>query len=128
MPKQSPETTTFETTADLIRQSRLKPTPGRLLCRLDLQQQYGSLLLPPSAQFETATAVIIRLGDDLPFYLQEGLRVLPHEHSGLEVAQVQHSRYIIYELKDLQAVFLEGATPEAQALIQEKCAIAQKKA
>lgn len=97
-----------------IAHGSFKPLADRVLTRHDLIQTAGSLVLPPSAQYERATAVVLASGPSCPSYLVPGVRVLPHAHAGLEVATdpATNTRYVVYTLAELQLVFTEDATVE----------------
>jgi len=92
-------------TREIIESGKFHPVAGKLLARIDKVQSKGLIILPTSAQWETSTATVIEVGADLPDYLKPGVRVLPHEASGLAVCEEDNVRYVVYELKDLQAVF-----------------------
>lgn len=102
----------FSPTDPLALLSHIKPLGDRVLARIDIVQSSGLLVLPPSAQYETSTASVLAVGPDAPSYLTPGCRVLPHQHRGLEVLSDGSSRYVMYKLEDLQAVFLETVTDE----------------
>lgn len=98
------------TLPELISAGRLHPLPGTFIARVDKVQQYGRLVLPPSAQYETFTATVAAVGPGLPDYLTPGVRVLPHTTSGRSVYEDSATRYVAYALADIQAVFLESVT------------------
>lgn len=103
----------MQTTLDLIKARKLKPVSGKLLVRIDRIQTFGSLILPESAQTETSTGTIVAFGPDLPDYVIEGRKLLPHSQAGLEVYGDSSVRYVMYSLEDIQLLF-EDAEAEAK--------------
>lgn len=103
----------------LISEQRFHPTPGKFVARIDKVQSYGHLVLPTQAQYETNTSTVVCLGPDLPEYLAVGVRVLPHQHSGLCVHEDDTTRLVVYELKDIQAVFVNPSSEELETFFSQ---------
>lgn len=81
---------------------------SHLVVRIDIQQQYGSIILPESAQNERDTATIIHRAanlnaDDFPI----GAHILPVSSAGRELAEQGTSRLVLYALEDLIAIFVD---------------------
>jgi hypothetical protein len=103
--------TTFERITALIAQKRFDLMADQLVARIDIQQTYGSLLLPDVAQNETNTATIVVAADNLDAELfAPGRKVLPIQHEGRELCSKGNERLVLYDAtKDLHAVFVDDS-------------------
>jgi len=103
--------TTFERITALIAQKRFELMADQLVARIDIQQTYGSLVLPDMAQNETNTATIVVAADNLdPKLYRPGSKILPVQHEGRELCSKGNERLVLYDVtKDLHAVFVDDS-------------------
>jgi len=93
----------------LITQNRFTLSEHYLVAKIDIQQQFGSIILPDIAQHETNTATIISIAANLSAEnFPIGAHCIPAQHSGRELASKGNARLVLYDTReDIHAVFLD---------------------